>query len=64
MNGLQDGTEPVDEGAAWQAAGAESGAAAASAASRAQADYEAALRERDARIAALESEIAETAMTA
>ena len=72
MDGLQDGTQQVDEGAAWQqqpesqddqarqaSAQVESGDAA-----KARADYEAALTERDARIAELEGEIAEAARTA
>ena len=71
MDGLQDGTQQVDEDAAQQQpkpqgdqaqqapAQVEPGDAA-----RARADYEAALKERDARIAELEGEIAEAAKTA
>ena len=74
MDGLQGGTK-VDEGAAQQqepqgsddqktqaeqVADTEGG----NAADKARADYEAALRERDERIAALEGEIAEAAKTA
>ncbi|WP_417046464.1 hypothetical protein [Enorma massiliensis] len=74
MDGLQDGTK-IDEGEtqqqgsqgsgdqaskAKQVAGAEGG----DAAGKARADYEAALKERDERIAALEGEIAEAAKTA
>ena len=53
------------EGAAGSGAGGEKAAAAADEGiARARADYEAALRERDERIAALEGEIAEAAKTA
>lgn len=75
MDGLQDGTRLEDEGAArqpnpqshdeGQAAQREVGAASDDgAATKAREDYEAALRERDARIAELEGEIAEAAKTA
>lgn len=78
MDGLQDEAKRVDEGAAQQAQGASaqvSGegaaggekaapAAADESVARARAGYEAALRERDERIAALEGEIAEAAKTA
>ena len=74
MDGLQVGTKvdkgttqqqapqhPDDEKAqTQQVAGAEGGDGAA----KAQADYEAALRERDERIAALEGEVAEASKTA
>lgn len=78
MDGLQDETKQVDEGAAQQAQGTSAqvssgeGAAAGGGATpkvdndvvQARADYEAALKERDARIAELEGEIAEAAKTA
>ena len=78
MDGLQDETKQVDEGAAQQAQDASAqvtggeGAAAGGGATpkvdddiaKARADYEAALAERDARIAELEGEIAEAARTA
>lgn len=74
MDGLQDETKQVDEGAQRQAQGApaqvsgDDGAAAPPVAddgvAKARADYEAALKERDARIAELEGEIAEAAKTA
>lgn len=74
MDGLQDEAKQVDEGAAQQAQGAptqvsgDDGAAAApgadDGATKARADYEAALKERDERIAELEGEIAEAAKTA
>ena len=78
MDGLQDETKQVDEGAAQQVQGASAqvtggeGAVAGGGATpkvdgdidRARADYEAALAERDARIAELEGEIAEAAKTA
>ena len=78
MDGLQDETKQVDEGAAQQAQDASAqvtggeGAAAGGGATpkvdddiaKARADYEAALAERDARIAELEGEIAEAAKTA
>lgn len=78
MDGLQDETKQVDEGAAQQAqdasaqvTGGEGAAAGGGAtpraddgAAKARADYEAALAERDARIAELEGEIAEAAKTA
>lgn len=78
MDGLQDEAKQVDEGAAQQAQGAsaqvsgDDGAAAGGGVtlkiddgiSKAREDYEAALKERDERIAALEGEIAEAAKTA
>lgn len=74
MDGLQDEARQVGEGAAQepQAAPAQvsggDGAAASpkvdDGVSQAHADYEAALKERDARIAELEGEIAEAAKTA
>lgn len=78
MDGLQDEAKQVDEGAAQQKQGASAqvssgeGVAADGGAtpkveggiSQARADYEAALKERDERIAALEGEIAEAAKTA
>ncbi|OUN46937.1 hypothetical protein B5G20_05940 [Collinsella sp. An7] len=70
MDGLQDGTQQVDEGAAQQPEPQGDQAQQAPAqvgsgdAARARADYEAALKERDARIAELEGEIAEAAKTA
>lgn len=74
MDGLQDETKQVDEGAAQQVQGAptqvsgDDGAAATpradDGAAKARADYETALAERDARIAELEGEIAEAAKTA
>ena len=80
MDGLQDETQQIDEGAAQrqpepqdandqaaqaQVAGeARSGVPSGDTAAKARADYEAALRERDARIKELEDEIAEAAKTA
>lgn len=72
MDGLQDGTQQVDEGAAQQQQpGSQDDQARQAPAqvgqgdtARARADYEAALKERDARIAELEGEIAEAAKTA
>ena len=78
MDGLQDEAKQVDEGAAQQAQGAPAqvsggeGAAAGGGATpkvdggiaKAREDYEAALKERDERIAALEGEITEAAKTA
>ena len=78
MDGLQDEAKQVDEGAAMQAQGASAqmsgseGAAAGGGATpkvdcsiaKVRADYEAALKERDERIAKLEREIAEAAKTA
>lgn len=78
MDGLQDEAKQVDEGAAQESQGASAqvsgseGAAADGGAtpkvesgiSQARADYETALKERDARIAELEGEIAEAAKTA
>lgn len=70
MDGLQDETKQVDKGAAQQAAvtvepqGAGAAVDGGDALARARADYEAALAERDERIAALEGEIAEAAKTA
>ena len=78
MDGLQDETKQVDEGAAQQAHDASAqvtggeGAVAGDGATpkvdndvvQARKDYEAALKERDARIAELEGEIAEAAKTA
>ncbi len=78
MGGLQDETKQVDEDAAQQTQGAsaqvnDGGDAAAGGGAtpkvddgiaKAREDYEAALAERDARIAALEGEIAEVAKTA
>lgn len=74
MDGLQDETKQVDEGAAQGPQGAptqvsgDDGAAATpkvdDGAAKAREDYEAALKERDARIAELEGEIAEAAKTA
>lgn len=78
MDGLQDGTKQVDEGAAQQVQDASAqvsggeGAVAGDGATpkvdndvvQARKDYEAALKERDARIAELEGEIAEAAKTA
>ena len=74
MDGLQDEPKQVEQGAAKQpgalgvgeeAAGQKEVAAAAGgdATVKVQADYEAALRERDAKIAELEGEIAEAAKT-
>ena len=80
MDGLQNGTQQVDEDAARQrpeprdaddqtaqaqvAGDAASGVPSGDVAARARADYEAALKERDAKIAELEGEIAEAAKTA
>ena len=74
MDGLQDEARQVGEGAAQEPQGAPAqvsggdGAAASpkvdDGVSQAHADYEAALKERDARIAELEGEIAEAAQTA
>ena len=74
MDGLQDETKQVDEGAAQGPQGAptqvsgDDGAAATpkvdGGIAQARADYETALKERDARIAELEGEIAEAAKTA
>ena len=74
MNGLQDETKQVDEVAQQQAPQSDdqdeasqaqvSAAAGGDAAAQAREDCEAALRERDARIAELEGEIAEAAKTA
>ena len=78
MDGLQDETKQIDEGAAQQAQGASaqvSGGEDATASggatpkvggdiAKAREDYEAALKERDARITELEGEIAEAAKTA
>ena len=75
MDGLQDETKQVDEVARQQApqrddqdeasqAQVSAAAAGGDAATQARADYEAALKERDARIAELEGEIAEAAKTA
>ena len=74
MDGLQDKAQQVGEGAAQQAQGAptqvsvDDGTAATpkvdDGAAKAREDYEAALKERDARIAELEGEIAEAAKTA
>lgn len=78
MDGLQDEAKQVDEDAAQQAQGASAqvsggeGTATGGGATpkvdggitQARADYEAALRERDEKIAALEGEIAEAAKTA
>lgn len=78
MDGLQDEAKQVDEGAAQQTQGesaqASSGEGVAAdggatpkvegGISQARADYEAALKERDVRIAELEGEIAEAAKTA
>lgn len=74
MDGLQDKAQQVGEGAAQQAQGAptqvsgDDGAAATpkvdDGAAKAREDYEAALKERDARIAELEGEIAEAGKTA
>lgn len=74
MDGLQDEARQVGEGAAQEPQGApaqvsgDDGAAVGTkvddGVSQAHADYEAALKERDARIAELEGEIAEAAKTA
>lgn len=78
MDGLQDETKQVDEGAAQQTQGASAqvsggeGTATGGGATpkvdggiaQARADYEAALKERDERIVELESEIEEAAKTA
>jgi hypothetical protein len=69
MDGLQDGTQQVDEGARQPQAQDGDQAQQAPAevepgdAAKARADYDAALKERDARIAELEGEIAEAAKT-
>lgn len=74
MDGLQDEARLEEQGAQQQASQRDdqeeasqaqvSAAAAGDAAAQARADYEAALKERDARIAELEGEIAEAAKTA
>lgn len=75
MDGLQDETKQIDEDAQRQApqrddreqtsqAQVSATAAGGDAGAQARADYEAALKERDARIAELEGEIAEAAKTA
>ena len=75
MDGLQDETKQVDEVAQRQASQRDdqgeaaqaqviAAAAGGDAAERARIDYETALKERDARIAELEGEIAEAAKTA
>ena len=74
MDGLQDETRLEEQGARQQAPQRDgqvevsqaqvSAEATGDAAAQARADYEAALAERDARIAALEGEIAEAAKTA
>ncbi len=74
MDGLQDETKLEEQGAQQQASQRDdqgeasqaqvSAAAGGDAAAMARADYEAALKERDARIAELEGEIAEAAKTA
>ena len=75
MDGLQDETKQIDEDAQRQApqrddreqtsqAQVSATAAGRDAGAQARADYEAALKERDARIAELEGEIAEAAKTA
>ena len=74
MDGLQDearleeqGSEQEPQGAPAQVSGDDGAAATPGAddgAAQARADYEAALKERDARIAELEGEIAEAAKTA
>lgn len=74
MDGLQDETKQGDEAATQQpgaqgdghgeAAQAQVGPAGDDAAAQARSDYEAALKKRDAKIAALEGEIAEAAKTA
>lgn len=76
MDGLQDGTQQVDEGAAQQPEpqgaptqvsgddGAAVGTKVDDGVTQARKDYESALAERDARIAELEGEIAEAAKTA
>lgn len=74
MDGLQDEAKQVDEGAAQEPQGAPAQVSGADGAAvgtkvddgvaQARADYEAALREREERIAALEGEIAEAAKTA
>ena len=75
MDGLQDEAKQVDEGATKQPGALGVGeeavgqkevdaAAGGDATVKVQADYEAALRERDAKIAELEGEIAEAAKTA
>ena len=71
MDGLQDGTQQVDEDAARQQPGPQVDQAQQAPAqvepddaAKTRAGYEAALKERDARIAELEGEIAEAAKTA
>lgn len=74
MDGLQDETKQGDEAATQQpgaqgdghgeAAQAQVGPAGDDAAAQARSDYEAALKERDAKIAELEGEIAQAAKTA
>ncbi|HJF44449.1 hypothetical protein [Thermophilibacter provencensis] len=75
MDGLQDETKLEEQGAQQQApqrddqgeasqAQVSAAAAGGDMAAQARADYEAALKERDARIAELEGEIAEAAKTA
>ena len=74
MDGSQDETKLIDEGAQQQASQRDdqgeasqaqvSAAEGGDAAAQARADYEAALAEHDARIAELEGEIAEAAKTA
>ena len=70
MDGLQDGTQTVDEGAAQrqpESQGEQARQALAQVgpdgAAKARSDYETALKERDARIAELEGEIAQAAKT-
>ena len=71
MDGLQDGTQQIGEGAAQRQPEPQDGQAQQAeaqvepdGAAKARADYEAALKERDARIAELEGEIAQAAKTA
>ncbi len=67
MDGLQDETKQAGEGAPTQVSDSEGAVASPVAddgAAKARADYEAALKECDARIAELEGEIAEAAKTA
>lgn len=74
MNGVQDETKQSDEAATQQpgaqddgrgeATQAQVGATGDDATAQARSDYEAALKERDAKIAKLEGEIAEAAKTA